>query len=831
MNTADWQIVKEILNSALALPPSDRPRYLHEACGERADLRAEVDSLLAAHDDSGDFLDPASLTLPEESLIGETLGAYRITGRIGDGGMGTVYRAERGDEVYERQVAVKVLKRGMDTSQIVRRFHAERAILARLDHPNVARILDGGTTPSGLPYFVMELVEGEPLDEYCNRHKYSTVERVKIFRKVCDAVEYAHQNLIVHRDLKPSNILVGANGEPKLLDFGIAKLLDDHAPQQTMTLVRMMTPEYASPEQVRGEPITTASDAYSLGVILYELLTGHRPYKLATRAPAEAALVVCEVEPERPSSVVRRPGDTATAQELAEPREGRPDRLRRKLAGDLDNIILMALRKDPRRRYASAGALSEDLWRYLYGAPVKARGDSFRYRAEKFVQRNRVMVAAAALAALGLIGGTVAAVREARVARAERARAERRFNDVRKLANSFLFEMHDAVAKLPGSTETRALIVRKALEYFDSLASEATGDTSLQRELAAAYRRVGDVLGRSGEANLGDAAAARRSYEKAREILEQVYRADPSVESRVELAAIYGRLSEGGRDDAGLTLARKGVDLLEAAHAADPANTRVATALGSALWDVASSLTGRGEYAAALPVRRRILEIFEGVEKQTGTKAAKRNVALAQKTLGSLCTRLEKYDDALRHLRRAAEIDGALLAADPANPQTRMDFTFSVSDLGFALGKLGQTAEAIAQYQRVLPIRRNLLEQDPKDARARRSLAATLQRLAHLYAVQRDFATAMPMHQEALALRGATADDQERNLETAGHYQQIAEDFAQAGRAADACTWFRRARSVYQNADAAKPLYGEAKLTYEVTKREVARCVGKQPSK
>lgn len=827
MNTADWQLVKEILDGALALPPAERAGYVRDSCGDRLELRAEVESLLAAHDGAGDFLDPASLAPPEESLVGETLGAYRITGRIGDGGMGTVYRAERDDALYERPVALKVLKRGMDTEQIVRRFHAERAILARLDHPNVARILDGGTTKSGLPYFVMELVEGLPLDEYCDQHRYSTVERVKLFRKVCEAVEYAHQNLIVHRDLKPSNILVGANGEPKLLDFGIAKLLDEHAPQQTLTGFRMMTPEYASPEQVRGEPITTASDTYSLGVILYELLTGRRPYKLTARAPAEAALVVCQAEPERPSSVVRRPGETATADELAGTREGRPDRLRRKLAGDLDNIILMALRKDPRRRYASAGALSEDLWRYLYGAPVKARGDSFRYRAEKFIQRNRVMVAAAGLAALGLLGGTAAALREARIARAERARAERRFNDVRKLANAFLFDFHDSVAKLPGSTETRALVVRKALDYLDSLAAEAGGDTGLQRELAAAYSRVGDVLGRPGEANLGDPAGALRNYEKARAILEEVYKADPGIETRISLAAVYGRLSESRVDPArSEQLARQAVDLLEPAYAADPANVRIANGLGSALWDLAATYTSKGDYAAALPVRRRILEIFQDVERQTGTPRARRNVALAEKTLGSLFTRLGQLDAALEHLSRAAEIDGALLAQDPANPQTRMDFTFSVSDYGYALGRLGKYDEAIAQYRRALPIRRELAQQDPKDARARRSLAATLQRLGHFYALKGDFATAMPLHQEALALRNTLPAGQEENLETARHYQQIAEDFAAKSRNAEACAWFRRALQVYGNAHRNKPLYGDALRLFEYTTKEAARCGG-----
>jgi serine/threonine protein kinase/tetratricopeptide (TPR) repeat protein len=380
--------------------------------------------------------EPATKTAPpgEAAQPERRIGPYRVLRELGHGGMGTVYLAARADDQYQKRVAIKVV-RGLDSAEVIRHFRRERQILAGLDHPNIARLLDGGTTDDGLPYFVMEHVEGEPIDRFCDERRLTVHERLGLFRGVCEAVQHAHRNLVVHRDLKPGNIFVTRDGVPKLMDFGIAKLLNPDVVGDAPTATGLaMTPEYASPEQARGGTITTATDVYSLGVVLYELLTGHRPYRLRTREPLEVLKAVCEEEPERPSTAVGRTEERTlvdgttqamTAETVSRTREGTPDRLRRRLRGDLDNIVLMALRKEPPRRYGSVEALSEDIRRYLEGRPVTAHKATAWYRASKFVRRNAVGVAAGTALLLLAVGfGVTMAVLSARVA-TERDRAEK----------------------------------------------------------------------------------------------------------------------------------------------------------------------------------------------------------------------------------------------------------------------------------------------------------------------------------------------------------------------------------------------------------------------
>jgi serine/threonine protein kinase len=539
MTGPDFQNVEEIFHAALECEPNQLDAFLNEKCAGDEILRREVEALLALHRRAGSFIetpiaDVASGLLKEDEtdlLIGQTIGHYKISQRISAGGMGAVYLAERADRQYEKQVAIKLIKRGMDTDSVLRHFRNERQILASFDHPNIARLLDGGATESGLPYFVMEYVEGLPVDAYCDAHALSIVERLKLFREVCAAVSYAHRHTVIHRDVKPSNILVTSDGTPKLLDFGIAKILqpsDAVEPLATLTGVRLMTPHYASPEQVRGEALTTATDVYSLGVVLYQLLTGRKPYRLKTQAPEEISRAILEQEPPRPSTAIAKSDGSGKSQVL------NPKSLR----GDLDNIVLTALRKEPDRRYQSVEQFSEDIRRHLEALPVAARKDTLAYRSAKFIRRNTVATAAAALIFLTLIGGIVATTWQARKARAEKARAERRFNDVRQLARSVLFDYHDAIKDLPGATRVREQLVKDALTYLDSLASEATGDPDLQRELAAAYERVGDVRGEAFSASLGDRTGAMESYRKALRIRETMVAADPhNVHDQRYLAA------------------------------------------------------------------------------------------------------------------------------------------------------------------------------------------------------------------------------------------------------------------------------------------------------
>jgi eukaryotic-like serine/threonine-protein kinase len=428
MTPERYQQVKELFQSALEREGSQWKRFLDEACAGDPSLREEVESLLTSHEQAPSFIESSALEIvskvlpdqPDKQMVGQRIGPYKVIREIAHGGMGAVYLAFRADDEYQKQVAIKLIKRGMDTDSIIRRFRNERQILANLDHPNIARLIDGGTTEDGLTYFIMDHVEGLPIDAYCDAHKLSIVERLKLFRTVCSAVEYAHQHHVIHRDLKPSNILVTVEGVAKLLDFGIAKVLNPEPPFQTVESVGLgpMTPDYASPEQVRGETITPASDVYSLGVLLYELLTGHRPYRIKSRTPQEIERVICEEEPEKPSQAIgcieEVPGSdgtseiTITPESVSATRDGQPEKLRRYLAGDVDKILLMALRKESERRYPSVEEFSEDICRHLEGQPVIARKDALYYRSTKFIKRNKATFIAVALTAVILVIAAIA---------------------------------------------------------------------------------------------------------------------------------------------------------------------------------------------------------------------------------------------------------------------------------------------------------------------------------------------------------------------------------------------------------------------------------------
>ncbi|MGD0297709.1 MAG: protein kinase [Bryobacteraceae bacterium] len=744
MTPEEWGKVRGILEQVLDLAPEQRAEYLESACSGDPALRQEVDSLIASDKQaSTDFLEPGAFAAPildgasiaAESLAGRRIGAYQIVEEIGQGGMGSVYRAIRADDQYRKQVAIKLVRGGVGDAFRRHRFKAERQILANLDHPNIARLLDGGALEDGQPYVVMEYIQGQPIDKFCDSRGLPVAERLQLFRTVCSAVAYAHQHLVIHRDIKPDNILVTDSGEPKLLDFGIAKILDPEdlvgSGNATVTVLRPMTPEYASPEQVRGEPITTASDVYSLGVVLYGLLTGQRPYPGTSRVPHEIAQAVCEAQPEKPSTAVDR--------EEAKP-ENR-EKLRRRLKGDLDNIVLKALRKEPERRYASVEQFSEDIRRHLKGLPVIARPDTFWYRAGKFVNRNKASVAGLALAAVALIAGLVIALRQTYVAREERARAEQRFNDVRALANSLLFEVHDAIQNLPGSTAARKLIVDRALRYLDALAKEAKGNLSLQRELAAAYQKVGDVQGGFREANLGDTPGATVSYRKSLAILETVAAADPSnVEAARELIRAHGKLSDilmlaGDRTD-GIQQSKQLVAIAERLSSADPGNQAERRNLALAYLDYGSKRADKDQWQAALQDCQKALPLLESVVA-AGDKKSRRLLALAYSRNGDLLSRFaHRRAESLAMHQKAVDLVQSMLVEDPDNIDLRRIEAWEILLTGDEIGAQGDAGVALEKYRAALKQLQALSAADVNDVQVQVLVAIATGRLGSAFLQQ-----------------------------------------------------------------------------------------------
>lgn len=717
---------------------------------------------------------PSGVPPPPDPLLGRRLGPYRLTARLGEGGMGAVYLAEREGE-FHRRVAVKLVRSALATPEVLARFHRERQTLAALSHPNIVTLLDGGATEDGVPYLVMEHVQGVRIDQFCFQRLRSLPERLRLFLEVCAAVEHAHRHLVVHCDLKPANILVTEEGVPKLLDFGIAKLLAPQAAgpagQVTQAGWRPFTPEFASPEQLLGQPVTTATDVYALGIILSLLLTGRTPHGPGSGSPADLLLYLGQQDP-RPPSRLLPPGYDGAWQRLLE--------------GDLDAIVLKALRRDPRERYSSVEQFAADLRRHLEGRPVMARKGTFRYRAAKFVQRNKVQVAAGALAALALLAGVIGVAWQGSVALAARARAERRFLDVRRLTHFLLFDFHDAIQKLPGSTPVQDMLVKRALIYLDSLAAEAAGDTGLQLELVEAYVKFGDVQGNPYQPNLGDTAGALASYRKALALagtllaaegrnpravralarahahtgdvlflnrrmseaaaesrravalLEPLARAQPrDLDTHIELAGVLeglgDQLAKGMSDSSGaLDSFRKALAAWEAAQRLDSQNLRArrATAgLRLKMADLQFSTDARG----ALETLRQALAIMDALP------AAERDTVPSRRLLGSLRRRmadcqweLDLDKDALDNYRRAVEDYTALAALDPTNARAQFDLVAALNDLGQTLETTGDLAGALRHYGAIADILEKLVRTDPANVSWQTHLAEILVRAAGL---------------------------------------------------------------------------------------------------
>lgn len=743
MTPEEWRKVKEVLQTALELEPEARQTFLDNECAGQISVRREVESLLKSEEQDEPFLeqpaviDAAELVTDASAWVGRRLGPYQLLEKIGEGGMGDVYRAVRADGMYDKQVAIKLIHSGLSTDFFLSRFKNERQILAALEHPNIARLLDGGLAENGMPYVVLEFVAGVPIDEYCARQDLSISDRLKLFRPVCSAVQYAHRNLVVHRDLKPGNILVTEDGTPKLLDFGIAKILNPQQEQtgmdRTLTVMRIMTPDFASPEQVRGDPITTSSDVYSLGVILYVLLTGRRPYHVSSIAPHEILKAICDTDPEKPSTAVSRaekPEKAIKSDSAADVRVGtepkvKREKLTRELAGDLDNIVLKALRKEPERRYTTVEQFSEDLRRHLENLPVIARKDTPRYRASKFVLRHKVGVAAAVIFSVLLSGALGFALREARIARANELRAERRFNDVRALANSLMFEVHDSIQNLSGATPARKLLVTKALQYLDSLSHDAVGDASLQRELAAAYEKVGQVQGNPYSANLGDAGGALASYRKALSIRESLpLSTRSSEEAQRSLADDYEwigvTMQTLGDYRGALEYYRKDFSVQDVLARTAP-SAKSQERLAGAYFLMARCYSDLQDPKSALENYRRSAAIRETIAGQSAFLESR--LAGTYSYMAGILLIQGDFNQATLLQRKALEISRKLSDADPTNASYRHYLDEAYYWVGFYLERKGDFAGALLNYRHALADLEGLASSDPKEVRTKQYIA------------------------------------------------------------------------------------------------------------
>ena len=783
----EWQKLEEIFQTAADLSPDSQTIYLDSACRGNPDLRREVEAMLAASPlgliESTIAATADDLIEQNDPLVGTWLGPYRIAGVLGRGGMGTVYRAFREDDQFHKQVAIKVIPRLMAGPDAVARFRAERQILANLEHSNIARLFDGGTS-EGIPYLVMEYIEGVPITQYVREKALSIPDRLHLIESVCGAVLYAHRNLVIHRDLKPANILVAADGTVKLLDFGVAKLADPAAGQATLTSEMMMTPDYASPEQIRGEAVTTASDVYSLGVVLYEVLTGERPYRITSANLHELERVVCKTEPRKPSTL-----------------EHLPARTRRRLAGDLDNIVLMALRKDVARRYGSVEQLSEDIRRHLAGLPVEARRDTVWYRGHKFLLRNRWSAAAAVLVAASLVTGSVIALRQTRAAQA-------RFDQLRGFAHAVLVDLNAQLIDIPGTVKARQALIAYVDDHLRQAAAvHASDDTALATEFATTYLRLGEIQGptpeaiaslqkgrlllerkhRRGSPDPADVLLLARLRVTAGSTLLDLGRSAEAVENLQAAQTLAGSLQIGWNAEAELLqawadwrlarlyrmqyqldkgegLSRRAVticqDLLQ--HGV---RTREVYAVYEGSRNVLAAVLRRlGRWQEAMDLYQQVLDDTERrAAEDPSSLGLQRDLARDHQIVGDMVARVPGHRREVRlHVRRAIEIAERLVALDPSDITAQGELGQYLASAGETLelgGYLpaevladpGDGEEALSYMRRALPIFKKILQKDPDDSTIQLYTALTEADLGELLAIRTRSADAISWIRQGLS--------------------------------------------------------------------------------
>ena len=747
-SSGDWPRVAALFHRLAESSDEDRARELAALDAAEPAIAAEVRSLLVADRHADRLADVAAPIAADDFAAegagegsagegpalapGARIGPYRLLAELARGGMGVVYRAERADGAFDRQVAIKVARPDLVSPVVGMRFAEERRILATLDHPGIAGLLDAGTTPDGRLFLVLDMVEGERVDLWA-REK-SLRERLELFVAICNAVDHAHRKLVLHRDLKPGNILVNAAGEAKLLDFGIARLLgDDGAPGEATRLgFRPLTLEYASPEQLRGEPLSTATDVYSLGVVLFELLTGERPHALTeATSPEERARRIATDPLPRPSAVLRQASRRHSGAAVAAG----------SVEGDLDAILGQALAPEPAARYASVAAFADDLRRYLAGRPVEARAPGLFERGEKFVARHRLAVAVAAAFVLVLLGATAFSIRQAARVASERDLALRRFADLRELARVFLFELPDRIERLPGSTGARELLVRTGLSYLDRLRAEAGADPEFLAELAAGYERLGQVQGGFHAPNIGETAAALATFDRAIELREDLAAGPhPPLRESSNLAASHllraSALFKSGRMKEALAEAQRATDLvaadapLRADAGSGSAELERLRARGLALRGFLEAVGG--DVVTAEASLRAAIARFEAIGAASSTdRRLRREWAHAQEGLGTVLGQgTDRFDEVERLWIAALAVNRALVAEDPRNPEWRSAVLGSLGMIAILRGIQGRQEEALGISGEAIAIAERLAEDDPEDFDAQRRVASLHNRRA-----------------------------------------------------------------------------------------------------
>lgn len=793
-----WQRLQEILAAVLEHAPAARPAALREACAGDATLYAEAQSLLAHDGVLPERLPPSAFaaladTADEaaDAWRGRRVGGFVIEELLGSGGSSSVYRARRADD-FEQVVAIKLL-RGHDATSL-RRFARERSILASLHHAHIARLFDAGSTADGTPYLVLEYVEGRTWDRWLAEERPELRRRIAQFLLVCDAVEHAHRRLLVHRDIKPANLLVDANEVPRLLDFGIAALLDTGDSTVTREGGAALTPAYAAPEQLRGEPVTTATDVYALGLVLYETLSGRHPYRKSGDTERELLRAITTRDAPRPS----QQSDSDNGLRAAE------------LRGDLDNIVLTAIEREPARRYGSVRELADDLRAWLAGRPVSARPQTFAYLARKFIVRNRAAVLVAASAAIALLAASTAALWQARVAVQERERAQQRFADVRRFANNLLFDYHEGIQKLAGSLPMQERLVRDGIDYLERLRADAGDDAELWRDIAAGYLKVGDLQGNPYGANLGDFAGAAKSYDQAEAALAraEVRGVAPTRLLRARLAMRRAYLHYQNTElDAARERTRESLQGFEPLRAAQPDDTDLLMEYTDGLDLYAELIAQRGDdgkpdadgarthQLRAAELRRSALarapddrrlrylvytsQVREGAYWVEQNDMGKAETALIdalqrirdlvagdtsdtyrQREVGVVLTRLVQVQDAQGKLD--ASVDSAqqalahmenLLARDPDNDSMREGVTSATGWAARQLVKAGRHEEALPIVQRQIAVNEARLRAAPDNPSIRYNLSLAYRRLGEQRAAARDYAGAIDAHRRALAIQ------------------------------------------------------------------------------